>query len=236
MNVVIPAISSLVSLVFAVLVFDQYIARRKPHQLVWAIGLGMYFVSTGTEFLIEAGGLNPAVYRLWYLFGAVYVAAWLGMGTAYLLVPRRAAHIIFALLFLASVYAAVAVATAPVDFSLLPQTGPMLTGQALPKSIRLITPFFNVFGTVALVGGALYSSWVFVRKHILPHRVTSNILVAVGAIMPVIGGLGQRFEGFNLLYVLELVGIVIIFIGFLRSSEVFGVTRAPFVHWFDSKA
>ncbi|MDO8491667.1 MAG: hypothetical protein Q7T04_06610 [Dehalococcoidia bacterium] len=236
MNAVIPAISSLVSLVFAVLVLDQYMARRKPHQLVWALGLGMYFVSTGTEFLTEVGGLNPATYRLWYLFGAVFVAAYLGMGTAYLLLPRRIAHTIMALLVIASVYAAVQVAAASIDWSQLPKSGPVLTGKALPQSVRLITPFFNVFGTVALVGGALYSCWVFIRRHILCHRVVSNILIAVGAIMPAVGGTASRLEQFNLIYVLELVGIVVIFAGFLRSNEVFGAARMPVVHWFDRKA
>lgn len=236
MNTVIPAVSSLISLVFAVLVLDQYVARRKPYQLVWAIGLAMYFVSTGTEFLTEVGGLNPAIYRLWYLFGAVFVAAYLGMGTAYLVLPRRVAHVIMALLVIASVYAAVRVATAPVDFSLLPTSGPVLTGKALPQSVRSLTPFFNVFGTVALVGGALYSAWVFLRRRILRHRVASNILIAVGAIMPAVGGTASRLEQFNLIYVLELIGIILILAGFLRSNEVFGVARLPLAHWFGRRA
>lgn len=236
MNMVIPALSSLVSLVFAILVLDQYMARRKPYQLVWSLGLGMYFVSTGCEFLTQVGGLNPAVYRLWFLFGAILVAAYLGMGTLYLLVPRRAGHIIFALLALASIYAAVAVATAPADFSLLPKTGAILTGDAMPGNVRLITAFFAIFGTFALIGGALYSAIVFIIRRILPHRVVSNILVAIGAMIPAAGGTAQRVQGFNLLYLLELIGIVIIFIGFLRSSEVFGVARAPVVHWFERKS
>ncbi len=78
MNTILPLISAIVSLVFAAAVLDQFLARRRPYQLIWAIGLLMYFVSTGTEFWTEAWGLNETVYRLWYLFGAIFVAAYLG--------------------------------------------------------------------------------------------------------------------------------------------------------------
>ena len=98
---VIPLASSIVSLVFAVTILDQFFARRKPYQLVWTIGLFMYFISTGTEFWIGVWGLNQTVYRLWYLFGAIFVAAYLGMGTLYLLARRRTAHIIMAILLVA---------------------------------------------------------------------------------------------------------------------------------------
>ena len=81
MSYVVPLISALVSLVFALAVLDQYFARRQPFQLVWGIGLLLYCVATATEFWAEAWGLNPTIYRLWYLFGAFYVAAYLGMGT-----------------------------------------------------------------------------------------------------------------------------------------------------------
>ena len=75
MYIALPLASSIVSLLFALTVLDQFFARRKPYQLVWAIGLLMYFISTGTEFWTGVWGLNQTVYRLWYLFGAIFVAA-----------------------------------------------------------------------------------------------------------------------------------------------------------------
>ncbi|MBI2869760.1 MAG: hypothetical protein HYX96_08055 [Chloroflexi bacterium] len=221
-----PFTSSLVSLIFAVVVFDQYLARRKPHQLVWSIGFFFYFASTLAEFLWEAYGANELVYRLWYLTGAIYVAAYLGMGTVYLLASRRKAHITMTVLGLASVYALVKVAAAPVDVATLTQ----LAGTAFPADVRLITPFFNIFGTVALVGGAIYSAAVFWRKRIMPHRVLSNFLIALGAIMPAFGGTLLRFGVPQPFYFLELAGIIIIFLGFLRNREVFGLFRVPLVH------
>ncbi len=230
MNIAImPLIASIVSLVFAVTVLDQFFARRKPYQLIWAIGLLMYFISTGTEFWAETWGLNETIYRLWYLFGAILVAAYLGMGTLYLLVRQRVAHIIMAILLVASFYAAFRVFTASIDLS----TIDYLSGSAMPQVVRLMTPFFNTFGTVALVGGAIYSAWVFWRRRVMRHRVVSNILIAVGAILPAVGGTHMRLGGSLLpFYLLELLGVIIIFIGFLRSREVFGFYRFPLIHGF----
>ena len=229
----IPLLSTVVSFVFAITVLDQYFARRKPYQLVWAVGLFMYFISTFTEFWTGIWGLDPVVYRLWYLIGAIFVAAYLGMGTLYLLARRRTAHIVMAVLLLASIYAVFKVFTADIDLTSLTR----LSGAAMPQSIRLMTPVFNTFGTVALVGGAIYSAWIFWRKRILPHRVVSNVLIAVGAILPAFGGIHVRFIGATeFFYIMELLGVIIIFIGFLRSREVLGLYRVPLVHGFKKVA
>ncbi len=224
---ILPLVSSIVSFVFGILVLDQFFARRRPYQLVWAIGLFMYFLSTATEFWWGTWGPNEIVYRLWYLIGAIYVAAYLGMGTIYLLAGRRAAHIIMAILLIASFYSLFRVITVSIDISTLSS----LKGSAMPLGVRLMTPFFNTFGTLALVGGAIYSAWVFWRRRIMPHRVASNILIAFGAILPAFGGIHIRFGGaIPFFYLFELLGIIIIFIGFLRSREVFGVYRFPLIH------
>lgn len=230
MNLALPLAAAIVSFVFAVTVLDQFLAQRKPYQLIWAIGLFMFFVSSASAFWIEAQGLNEITYRLWYLFGAILVAAYLGMGTIYLLVRRRVAHTIMAVLLAVSLYAAFRVFTADVDLSAL--SG--LSGQAMPDGVRLMTPFFNIFGTVALVGGAVYSAWVFWRRRFMPHRVLSNTLIAVGAMLPALGGTLSRFElsSATAHALLVLLGVVVIFIGFLRSREVFGLYRFPLIHGF----
>ena len=223
---VLPLASSIVSLIFTIIVLDQFFAKRKAYQLVWAIGLFMFFLSMGSAFWIEAWGLNETA----YLFGAILVAAYLGMGTLYLLARRRVAHIIMAILLVASLYAAFRVFTASIDLSTLSS----LSSDAIPQGVRLLTPFFNTFGTVALVGGAIYSAWVYWRHRLMPHRVISNILIAVGAMLPALGGTLARFglSSTAAHALLILLGIIIIFIGFLRSREVFGFYRFPLIHGF----
>ncbi len=226
---VIPLVSGIVSAIFAIAVLDQFFARRKPYQLIWSIGLFMYSISTMTEFWTGAWGLNQSVYRLWYLFGAILVAAYLGMGTLYLLVRPRVSHTIMIVLLIVSVYAAFRVFSASLDLSTLTQ----LSGSAMEPGVRLMSRAFSIFGTIALIGGAVYSAWVFRRHRLMPHRVTSNILIAVGVMLPAIGGVSLRAaESLTAFYTLELAGIIIIFIGFLRSREIFGLYRIPLIHGF----
>jgi len=233
MNVgIIPLISTVVVLICGIAVLDQYFARRRPFQLLWSIGFFMYGISTFTEFYTSMHGLNATMFRLWFLFGAMLVAAFLGQGTVYLLLGRRTAHWLMVVLGLLSVYAAVRLFT----YSISLGSASQLTDKiVVPADIGAITGLLNVYGTVALVGGALYSAWVFWRKRILPHRVVSNILIALGGLLPAIAGsllkLGTaRGAPF---YVLELGGALIIFVGFLRTKEVFGLYRFPLVHGFN---
>ena len=88
-NVLLPFGSSALSFVFAAFVADQWWRRRQPYQLIWTIGLLWYGISAGTEFLGSAFGWNEPLYRAWYLIGAFGVAAYLGLGTVFLLNRTR---------------------------------------------------------------------------------------------------------------------------------------------------
>jgi hypothetical protein len=89
LNVALPLGSSVLSFAFAAMVLDQWWQRRQAFQLVWAIGLLWYGISAGCEFLGSAFGWSEPLYRVWYLIGAFFVAAYLGAGTIYLLSKTR---------------------------------------------------------------------------------------------------------------------------------------------------
>src|SRR5665647_1783424 len=107
-----PFLSSALSLVFAAFVLRRYLARRGPHLLLWGVGMVFYGIGGFCEGYYGAFGWNPLIFRLWYLFGALLVAAWLGQGTVYLLAKRRVAHALMALLAMGSLYAAARVFSA----------------------------------------------------------------------------------------------------------------------------
>lgn len=48
-NVVLPFASSTLSFLFFILLIDQRRERRRPYQLVWAVGMLWYALSAGTE-------------------------------------------------------------------------------------------------------------------------------------------------------------------------------------------
>lgn len=222
MNIWLPLASSALSLIFAALVLRRYARRKGLHLLVWGVGMVMYAVGGACEGYHGAFGWHPLVFRLWYLSGAILVAAWLGQGTVYLLARRRWAHALMILLCLGSLYGAVRVFTAELDPSQLTtsvHTGSELSGHAIvTPGVRVLTPFFNLYGTVTLVGGAVWSAWIFWRKRILLHRTIGNILIAVGAILPAFGGTFSRMGIPNALYLGELLGALLMFAGFIRAT------------------
>ena len=89
MNLLLPLLSALLSFGFAAMVGDQWLRRRQPYQLIWTIGLVWYGIGAGTEALGALLGWNEPLYRAWYLFGAFGVAAYLGLGTVFLLERTR---------------------------------------------------------------------------------------------------------------------------------------------------
>ena len=197
LNTWLPLISSIVSFIFAFFVFKRYLARQKgAHLVLW--GIGMIFYG-------------------------------LGQGTVYLLAKRKWANLTMALLLVGSIYGALRVFTAELDPALLTasvHTGSELSGHAIVTSgVRSLTPIFNLYGTVTLVGGAIYSAWIFYRKRVLLHRTIGNILIAVGALAPAFGGAGSRMGIPAALYIGELLGAVLMFIGFWRATTPMGVQQ-----------
>jgi hypothetical protein len=327
LNVVLPFLSSALSFVFAAMVGDQWVRRRQPYQLVWTVGLLWYGISAGTEFIGSAFGWNEPLYRAWYLFGAFGVAAYLGMGTIYLLNRTRfgyfvaasfalaglfslltsvkyaregtpasdtsvllvvgvalalavvvalvtafrrrwMGHLVAAVLLVASVV--VAVATLTVDVAApgyaIDEIG-IPIGAAMPADLRIMTPPFNIVGAFALVFGAVYSAYIFMpkvramrvttelpvvgtlgravavvvnfvaslpaawralRAGTLNSRVPATLLIALGGFIPGWTSALSRFGITWSFFIGELIGVVLIFIGFLVSIEVFSEVRLPF--------
>jgi hypothetical protein len=222
MNTWLPFTSSVISFIFAFFVLKRYLERKGLHLLLWGIGLVFYGIGGFCEAYYGAFGWNALIFRLWYLFGAILVAAWLGQGTVYLLANRKWANGLMVLLALGSVYGLIRVFGAQLDPSLMTtsvHTGSELSGHAIvTPGVRILTPFFNLYGTVTLVGGAAWSAWLFWRKRILLHRTIGNILIAVGAMAPAFGGTFSRFGLSGALYLGELLGAVLMFAGFIRAT------------------
>lgn len=221
-NTFFPFASSVITFVFAYFVFKRYRERRTNHLLLWGIGLIFYAIGGFCEAFFGAFGWNEIIYRMWYLFGAILVAAWLGQGSVYLLAKKRTANLLMVLLVIGSLYGAFRVFTAELDPSLLTtstHTGSELSGHAIvTDGVRPLTPIFNLYGVITLVGGAVYSAWIFFRKRVLLHRTIGNILIAVGAILPGFGGAFSRFGIPGALYIGELLGAILLFAGFVRAT------------------
>jgi hypothetical protein len=223
LNTYLPFSSSVVSFIFAGFVFKRYAERKGLHLLLWGVGMVFYGIGGFCEGYYGAAGWDPLIFRLWYLSGAILVAAWLGQGTVYLLAKKKWANAAMIILLVASIAAAVFVFTysieAPTDTTLEELSGKVVYPELSDDfSPRFITPFFNLYGTLGLVGGAIYSAWIFYRKRVLLHRTIGNIVIAVGGLFPAVGGSFSRFGIPNALYISEFIGVVLIFAGYLRAT------------------
>ena len=121
LNTILPLLSAIVSFVGAAFVLVRYAKVKRVYLLFWGLGLLMYGIGGLCEALFGVFGWSPLVFRLWYLFGAILVAAWLGQGTVYLLARKRVAHILTLVLIIGSLYGAIRVFSAALDPSLLPE-------------------------------------------------------------------------------------------------------------------
>ena len=246
------AITALVSGVFAVLMLRRWWnnrreGRSRPHQLAWGIGITLYFLGSFSQMVL-ALVWSPFFFGLWYWAGALMVAPWLGQGTVYLLLRRGniARNIHMALLL-------VAVMTLPWTLFLTPfnpdawhpgadltqiylpqvdrETGEIIRPGIMPAesrgTVRFFVPITNVWGTIALVGGAVYSAWLFRRKQIMSNRVLGNWLIAAGGLLPALGGAFIRLGVPDLQYPGTLLGVILIFVGFLMATNVPEDAKTP---------
>ncbi len=217
-------LSTIISFAFAAAVFNRYRYKQGNHLLFWGIGLVLYGVGTLTEVVLGFTFSGLAL-RLWYLCGAMLTAAFLGQGTVFLLIRRRG---------VASAMAGVLVVVALLALGLMlaapltPQAAaynPALPVSAQYKDILtrggvtiLLTILLNIYGTITLVGGALYSAYLFWRKKVLANRMLGNILIAAGALMPASAGTFIRAGMVDWLYVSEFIGVVLMYVGFTLAT------------------
>jgi hypothetical protein len=236
-------ISASVSGTFAFVVLRRWWQSRhskgKMHLLAWGLGLALYFVGTACQVIL-AMVWSPLAFALWYWTGALMVAPTLGQGTAYLLIRRGniARNIQMALIL-------VGVMTLPWTIFLTPfnpsawhvgadmteiyrDTTDPITGEVIPGimagssrgTVRFFSPIMNIWGTVLLVGGAIYSAYLFNKKQIMRNRVVGNWLIALGGLLPALAGALIRLGDPSFKYFGEMGGAILIFAGFWIATHV----------------
>ncbi|MGW8251221.1 MAG: hypothetical protein ACWGO1_11310 [Anaerolineales bacterium] len=220
----ISILSTIISFVFAFAVFNRYRQRKGTHLLLWGFGLVLYGLGTLTEVILGFTFSELAL-KVWYLSGAMLTAAWLGQGTVHLLVRRRGvASTLTVVLAIVSLLAAVLVLTAPLTPAVnsfnpnLPISSQYQEFMTRSGLIILLTILLNIYGTITLVGGAIYSAYLFWRKKVLLNRVVGNILIAAGAMMPAMGGAFIRAGMADWLYISEFLGVILMYIGFMQAT------------------
>jgi len=209
----IPIVTTFIALGFAWMVWRRYRQKGGAHLLWWAGGIFIYGAGTFTEGFVTLFGWNETIFRAWYISGALLGGAPLAQGTVYLLLRRLTAHRLTLVLIPFILIAASMVILTPLDYTLV-ETHRLSSKIIEWRWARLFSPFINTYAFIFLVGGAILSAYRFRKSLTARHKFIGNIYIAVGALLPGIGGAFTRFGYTEVLYVTELIGIILIYIGY----------------------
>ena len=209
-----PIATTALAGVFFVVLVRRYVTRHSgPHLLWWAGGIFAYGLGTALEGSITVFGNSIVLTKAWYIAGALLGGYPLAQGSVYLLLPRRTANVLTAITVPYMLVMAVLVVLSPVNADVLQSHKP--SGSILEwQWVRKMTPVLNGYAAVFLIGGAVYSAVRFARRTGGANRALGNSLIAVGALLPAIGGGMAKADVVEVLYVGEFVGLILIWAGY----------------------
>jgi hypothetical protein len=220
----IPIITTIIALSLAFSLARRYRQKGGPHLLWWAIGALTYAAGTAVEASVTIFGWQEPLFRAWYITGALLGGAPLAQGAVYLHLPRRVADTLSVVLILTVAVAAGFVLAVPIQYDLVETH--RLTGRVMAWPwVRAFSPFIILYAFVFLVGGAARSAVQFWRRSETRARAEGNALIAIGALLPGIGGSFTRFGYTEVLYVTEFFGIILIYLGYQRATKPAKVTE-----------
>ena len=220
-----PIATTLVALAFVPVLLAR--GRRQgwpPHLVWWTVGVACYGAGTMLESSITLFGNTPDLNRWWYLAGAILGAWPLATGSVYLVMSRRTASWLTAISAVPVVLAGVAVMISPIDLTQLSSHRP--SGAAIQWTwIRALTPLINVYAAFFLVGGAAWSCLRFWGVAGQRGRSIGTALIALGGLLPGVGGTMAKTGMVEALYVAELAGLLLIWAGYEFCIRAGGLER-----------
>lgn len=225
---ILPVLTTALAIAFTIVLYHHWHGRTQARHLMWwLIGVVCFGLGALAEVITAIAGWRGSVFRLWYIAGALLGGAPLAQGTVYLLFTKRTAdRLAIGLIAYAAIAAGFVIATplaAPVADSNL------LSGKVIEwEWVRLLTPLINMYAVVFLVGGAAWSAVRYRRRGDTSSRVLGNWLIAIGAILPAIGGALARAGAAEALYVTELTGLLTIWAGYrvIVGEPIFSIHHA----------
>lgn len=209
----IPILTTIFSIYFTIDIYKHYRYRKTPYLLWWTLGVVTFGLGTMTESINVLFGWSALNLKIWYIVGALLGGYPLAQGTVYLLMKRRfaniSAYIIVSLIIIASLTVVLSPISLPEDFD------GQLTGTVLGwQWVRLFSPAINIYAFIFLVGGAIYSARRYYSLGQREAPFKGNIFIAIGGLLPGIGGTFTRMGVVEMLFITELLGLILIYIGY----------------------
>lgn len=209
----IPVFTTLFSIYFFKEIWNHYQVKKTAYLLWWSLGVLTFGLGTLAESINVLVGWSVANVRYWYIVGALLGGYPLAQGSVYLLMKKsfadRTSRAFVFLIVLAAVFVILTPIKIPENFDY------KLSGNVFEwKWVRYFSPLINLYAFVFLVGGAIYSAIKYYRKGIKEAPFKGNIFIAIGGLLPGIGGSFTRAGYVEVLYVTEFIGLILIYYGY----------------------
>ena len=213
-----PLLATVISLACAILATRRYVARHRPYELSWAIAFGFFALGAGAATLGYLIGWNALLVRLFYSSGAILTTAFLGVGSLYLLLGSRLERWGPGAMLIVTAFTFASVFNTPVDPARFGEAWYALQTAGTPTRVLAIVA--NIFGATVVVGGALYSVSVGLRRGMPRDRALGVLLIAIGTLVVASGSsLIRLFGDTAFLFVAMAPGVAIIMAGYLLANR-----------------
>ena len=214
----IPILTTIFSIYFFIEIFSHYQKKQTKYLLWWTIGVLTFGLGTLAESINVLVGWSEINFKYWYIVGALLGGFPLAQGSVYLLMNRKFANATTILFVLLILIASIFVVLSPIE---LPDAfDGKLSGKVFSWSwVRSFSPFINLYAFLFLVGGAIYSAIKYYKVGIKKAPFRGNIFIAIGGLLPGIGGSFTRAGYVEVLYVTELLGLLLIYVGYKIIKE-----------------
>lgn len=183
-------IAAAAATLFATDLWLDYRRRPRPHVAAYATGMTMFAVATWALFIGVTYGWTGPLYRTFFLFGAVLNILFLALGSMFLVVGRRAGHVMTIAI---GAFAAISVTlTLTVPFQEeLPSGGVPHDVFATGFGPRLFAAIGGGLGATILIVLALVSVFRFWKTN--RRLVWGSLLIVAGTFAAAWGGTGLAF-------------------------------------------
>jgi hypothetical protein len=232
------AAATLIALAFACSTLERWLARRRRHELAWTLSLTFFAVASAALWLGATRGWEAPTFRVFFLFGAILNVPWLAMGSVYLLWGPRRGDPIAVILAVLSGFAAGVMVVAPLVGPILPDALPQ-GKEVFGVLPRVLAAVASGIGAVVVIALALVSAWRVRRGRsrskaaagpiARPGRLAlGNLLIVAGTlVLAASGTLNARLGEMTAFAVTLVVGVAILFCGFLVATSATAPARSP---------
>jgi nucleoside 2-deoxyribosyltransferase len=206
MDVILAAVAATAAGAFTLDLLRDLRRRFRPHTAAYAAGIGMFFLATAALAVALAVGWNGALYRVFFLFGAILNIPFLALGSMFLVAGRRAGHAMFLLLGGLAAISTTLTLTVPFAGPLPPSGVPEQIFPPISEGFgpRLLAAISGGTATMVLLVLALVSLVRFRRAD--PRIIWGNLLIALGTLAAATGGSLLGFLGETAAFELSLLG------------------------------